>query len=69
MKTPLTFEESDGNIVEPGWYKDFQAWKDKPEGLTSALVSAIQLFEYKYWTMTKEAANKNFWNSDTSTEA
>lgn len=66
MKTPLTYEESDGKEVEPGWYEDFKAWKAKPEGLTSALISCIQLFEYKYWTMTKEASNKNFWNSDTS---
>lgn len=68
MKGPLTFEESDGKVVEPGWYGDFKAWKAKPEGLTSALISCVQLFEYKYWTMTKEAANKNFWSSDTSSE-
>jgi len=68
MKTPLTFEELDGKIVEPGWYEDFKAWKAKPEGLTSALISCVQLFEYKYWTMTKEASNKNFWSSDTSSE-
>jgi hypothetical protein len=67
MKGPLTFEESDGKLVYPGWFEDFKAWKSKPEGLTSALISLIQLFEYKYWTMTKEANNKNFWNTDTST--
>jgi len=68
MKTPLTYTESDGKEIEPGWYGAFKAWKAKPEGLTSALISCVQLFEYKYWTMTREAANKNFWNSDTSTE-
>lgn len=68
MKGPLTFEESGGKVVEPGWYEDFKAWKAKPEGLTSALISCVQLFEYKYWTMTKEATNKNFWSSDTSSE-
>lgn len=67
MKSPLTFTESGDNEVPPGWYEDFKAWKAKPEGLTSALISCVQLFEYKYWTMTREAANKNFWNSDTST--
>ena len=68
MKTPLTYEESDGVIKEPGWYQDFKTWKSKPEGLTSALISCVQLFEYKYWTMTKEAGNKNFWKTDTSIE-
>ena len=68
MKTPLLYTMSDGKEQEPGWYGDFKAWKAKPEGLTSALVSCIQLFEYKYWTMTMEASDKNFWNSDTSTE-
>jgi hypothetical protein len=68
MKAPLTFEENDGKEIPPGWLEDFKAWKAKPEALTSALVSCIQLFEYKYWTMTKEANNKNFWNSDTSIE-
>ena len=66
MKEPLMFTESDGKEVAPGWYGDFKAWKAKPEGLTSALISCVQLFEYKYWTMTREAANKNFWSSDTS---
>ena len=68
MKQPLMYEVSDGKEVPPGWYEDFRAWKAKPEGLTSALISCVQLFEYKYWMMTKEAANKNFWNSDTSIE-
>lgn len=68
MKAPLMYTESDGKEIEPGWYGDFKAWKAKPEGLTSALISCVQLFEYKYWTMTREAADKNFWNSDTSTE-
>lgn len=68
MTSPLTYEQRGEDIVEPGWYKDFLAWKSKPEGLTSALISYIQLFEYKYWTMTKEAGNKNFWTTDTSTE-
>ena len=66
MKEPLTFVESEGKETPPGWFEDFKAWKSKPEGLTSALISCIQLFEYKYWMMTKEATNKNFWNSDTS---
>ena len=68
MKEPLTYTESNGEEIKPGWYEDFLAWKKKPEGLTSALISMVQLFEYKYWTMTKEASNKNFWNTDTSIE-
>ena len=68
MKAPLTFEMSGGKEVPPGWLEDLKAWKSRPEALTSALISCIQLFEYKYWTMTKEASNKNFWNSDTSIE-
>lgn len=68
MKHPLSYEESDGKEIPPGWLEDFKAWKAKPEGLTSALISFVQLFEYKYWTMVKEAANKNFWNSDTFIE-
>ena len=68
MKEPLTYVESEGKEIPPGWYNDFLAWKKKPEGLTSALISIVQLFEYKYWTMTREASNKNFWNADTSIE-
>ena len=68
MKSPLTYEANGETEVEPGWLNDFLAWKKKPEGLTSALINRLQLFEYKYWTMVKEASNKNFWNSDTSIE-
>lgn len=67
MKAPLTFESSAGVETTPGWLPDFVAWKNKPEGLTSAIISCVQLFEYKYWLMVKEANNKNFWNTDTST--
>jgi len=66
MKTPLTYVESGGSTQEPGWVADLNAWKNRPEGLVSAIINRIQLFEYKYWTMVKEASNKNFWNSDTS---
>lgn len=68
MKAPLTYEERDGVDIEPGWLEDFKTWKQRPEGLTSAIISCIQLFEYKYWIMVKEANNKNFWNTDTSIE-
>lgn len=67
MKAPYTFVEDKGVTTEPGWYEDFLAWVKKPEGLTSALVNRIQLFEYKYWTMVKEASNADFWKTDTST--
>lgn len=67
MKAPYNFVEEKGKTTPPGWYDDFIAWTKKPEGLTSALVNRIQLFEYKYWTMVKEAANANFWKTDTST--
>lgn len=66
MKIPLTYTESDGKTIEPGWLEDLASWKDRPEGLISAIINRVQLFEYKYWTMVKEASNKNFWNSDTS---
>lgn len=66
MKEPLNFTETAGKLEEPGWLQDLKTWKERPEGLTSALINRIQLFEFKYWTMVKEASNKNFWKSDTS---
>lgn len=68
MKTPLTYTGSKDGEIPPGWLEDLKIWKSKPEGLTTAIINRIQLFEYKYWTMVSEAANKNFWSSDTSTE-
>lgn len=68
MKAPYCYTSSAGKVEDPGWFEDLKAWKDKPEGLTNALINRVQLFEYKYWTMVTEASNKNFWNSDTSIE-
>ena len=68
LKTPYTYTMSNGETNPPGWLEDFRNWKKRPEGLLNALIERVQLFEYKYWVMVKEAGSKNFWNTDTSTE-
>lgn len=67
LKAPYMFKAKGDSEEAPAWMEDMLAWKSKPEGLVGALVNRVQLFEYKYWTMVREAANKNFWSSGAST--
>jgi hypothetical protein len=51
-----------GSEADPDWVKGLEFWEGKSEALFSAVWDALYTFEMKYWLMTQEASNSDFWN-------
>ena len=60
-------KNSEGKMDPPGWITQADEWASFNEALSEIIWTSIRDFEDKYWTMTAEAANQNFWQPATST--
>jgi len=55
-------DENGKEIIDPpGWLGQIEYWEETHEGLAGALYHELQIFERKYWTMVKNAADQDFW--------
>lgn len=65
---PLTVrEDKDGNLVDPGWLAQLDKWLGMDEARTVILHEEVRKFEVKYWMLTRQAEDQNFWQPATST--
>jgi hypothetical protein len=56
------------NVAAPGWYDEMMNfYNELPEAVVTSIYKEIREFEYKYWTMTLNCSDQNFWNPDSST--
>ena len=59
--------ENENGMVEPGWVKQIDVWRGKPEAVLLAIMPEYFKFEAKYYMMTQKAADENFWKTGPST--
>lgn len=67
-----TFDDDTGraNTENPTWLEAaVDRFTDMQDGVLAALYREVILFERKYWTMVKNAANQNFWKPEDSISA
>lgn len=64
---PLIETVTDAGTTPPAWVARADAWYDRGDAMNAIIWNCVQEFEDKYWMMTENAANADFWQPVAST--
>ena len=62
-----TDENGKKQVTPPQWVQESEAYFQGHEARTTAIYNALCIFESKYWTLTENANNQDFWKTEDST--
>jgi len=67
LMVPLYWMRKDKDDIKPKWIDQMDDWMSKQDAIVTAVYDELQIFERKYWSMTRSAPESNFWPPAQST--
>ena len=66
LQDPLLQTVKGSEVTPPGWLDQVAGWEAKNEAIISGLYNELKKFERRYWLMTDNADDQNFWRPEGS---
>jgi len=63
----MRYVETEKGMDPPGWEKQLEVWRNKPEVFATSLIKEFNKFESKYRAMLTRSEDANFWKPGPST--